>query len=65
MQSDLLNEIQIDSIRQAGVRRGINASIATLEKLRDLQPKNSNTFWEINFAISELQRLTVTEAEEI
>jgi hypothetical protein len=65
METVELTDTQVDKIRQAGVRRGINASITTLENLRDLQPKTSTTFWELNFAISELQRLTVTQAEEI
>ena len=60
-----LTETQIDNIRQAGVRRGINASIARLENVRDLHATNSSAWWELNFAITTLLALTVAEAEEI
>ena len=56
---------EVDNIRQAGVRRGINASITRLENVRDLHDQKSSAWWELNFAITALLALTVAEAEEI
>lgn len=59
------NEELIDMVRKTGVRRGINASIETLMKLRELNNKRSSGYNELTIAIVKLQSLTVEEAEEI
>ena len=56
---------EIDNIRQAGVRRGINASIATLEKLRERHNKRSSGYNDLTIAINALLSLTIEQAEEV
>lgn len=60
-----MESTQIDLVREAGVRRGINASIKALEELRELHSKRSSGYNDLTLAISKLQALTVEEAEEI
>lgn len=55
----------IDKARQAGVRRGINASITRLERLRDLHSETSAEWRNLTKAILELETLTIEQAEEI
>lgn len=54
----------LDFARKAGVQRGIKASIATLEKLRELHSKRSSGYNDLSIAIRKLEALTVEEAEE-
>jgi hypothetical protein len=54
----------IDIVREAGVRRGINASIKVLQELRDRHNKRSSGYNELTIAITKLIALTVEEAEE-
>ena len=60
-----MNENQIDMVRIAGVRRGINASIATLEQLRDRTEKGSHQDVAIGICLLQLRSLTIEQAEEI
>lgn len=49
--------------RQAGVKRGINASIQALEELRSRHGKRSSGYNDLSLAIIKLQALTVEEVE--
>lgn len=55
----------IEMVRRAGVRRGINAAIETLDKLRDTHNRRSSGYNDLTIAILKLQQLTIKEAEEI
>ena len=59
------NDKQIDMARHAGVRRGINASIETLQELRDRAEKGSHQYVAITVCLLQLRSLTVEKAEEI
>lgn len=59
------NEELTDMVRRAGVRRGINAAIATLEQLRDRTEKGSHQEVAISICLLQLRSLTVEQAEEI
>ena len=53
----------INHARIAGVKRGINASIETLEKLRSMHSKRSSGYNDLTLAIIKLQELTIEEVE--
>lgn len=55
----------IDMVRQRGVKRGINASIETLEALRDQTEKNSHQWVAVSICINQLRSLTVEKAEDM
>jgi hypothetical protein len=56
---------EIEFARTSGVQRGINASIQTIEKLREMHSKRSSGYNDLTIAIGRLQALTVEQAEEI
>jgi hypothetical protein len=55
--------IDLTNARQAGVKRGINASIQALEELRSRHGKRSSGYNDLSLAIIKLQALTVEEVE--
>jgi hypothetical protein len=62
------NPIQIEALvirnaRQAGVQRGINASIQALEELRSRHNKRSSGYNDLSLAITKLQALTIDQVE--
>lgn len=56
---------KIDLARQAGVTRGINASIEAIENLRSVRDKRSSGYHDLTLAIMTLQKLSFTGVEEI
>jgi len=60
----MTNEEQIDFARRAGIRRGINASIKSLETLRELHSKRSSGYNDLTIAIGRLQDLDINKVEE-
>lgn len=53
----------IDKARRAGVQRGINASVQTLENLRSLHSKGSSGYNDLTKAILTIQALDIDEVE--
>lgn len=54
---------ELEKSRQAGVQRGINASIQALEELRSRHSKRSSGYNDLSLAIVKLQALTIEEVE--
>jgi hypothetical protein len=54
---------ELDKARQAGVQRGINASIQALEELRSRHNKRSSGYNDLSMAINKLQALTINQVE--
>jgi len=64
MEPDRAAEV-IDQIRQAGVRRGIKASITVIENLRERHNKRSSGYHDLSLALDLLSKLTIEDAEEV
>jgi hypothetical protein len=60
-----LTETQIDNIRQAGVQRGLNASIKLVEIIRDLHKQSSPEWNALVYALGALRNITIEQAEEV
>ena len=58
-----IEALVIRNARQAGVKRGINASITALEELRSRHNKRSSGYNDLSLAIVKLQALTVEKVE--
>ena len=54
---------ELDKARQAGVQRGISASIQALEELRSRHSKRSSGYNDLSLAITKLQALTIDQVE--
>ena len=58
-----IEALVIRNARQAGVQRGINASIQALEELRSRHNKRSSGYNDLSLAITKLQALTIDQVE--
>jgi hypothetical protein len=58
-----IEALVIRNARQAGVQRGINASIQALEELRSRHSKRSSGYNDLSLAIMKLQALTIDQVE--
>ena len=58
-----IEALAIRNARQAGVQRGINASIQALEELRSRHSKRSSGYNDLSLAIVKLQALTIDQVE--